>query len=222
MSINVETMIDEVYAHCGIDEDDLARTVVLLQLNKSFWELMNKFKFRENEVSGSFSLIANQPRYTFPTLFEAVRGLSIIDPTTSQSYVINQTNFHYYDTVLNTDETIQYGQPKYYWRENDEVVFWPTPEKVYECTLRYIVTLSDLVDDSGNFPPIPQEWHEIILLGGVYRTFGYLGDSLKADTWKSTQLGMINSTVPVEAIELADTKYARMVPVRPMYNPGDF
>lgn len=219
MSINTPTMIDEVYAHCGIDEDDMPRSTVLLQLNKAFWELMGKFKFRENMISGNFTLAPDQVRYAMPTLWESIRSLSVVNPTTNQSSVVNQTNEHYYDSVLNINNAQQFGIPTLYWRENNELVIWPNPDQAYVMTVRYLVTLDDLTDDSSDFPPIPQEWHEIIMLGGVWRTFALLGDKIQGDNWHNTQIGLINSTVPVEAKELGDTKLSRVQTIRPYYNP---
>lgn len=218
MSIDTETMIDEVYSACGIDEDDKPRSFILLQLNKSFWELMNKLNFRENELSGSFSLTINQPRYTLPVLFEAIRSIATINPDDSQSTSLNQQSSQWYNDKLITSTILQYGQPTDYWRENNEIILWPTPNKAYVTNLQYIVTLDDIADSPTNFLPIPQVWHEIIELGGTWRTFYLLGDKTQSDNIHNTQIGMINSTVPVEAVEQADTQMARAIPVRPTYN----
>ena len=219
MSLNTQQIVNDIYSYTGVDEADYDRNIVLLEANKSFWELMPKLSFRENELSGSFPLIADVPRYTFPVLFEAIRSLSVIDPLTSQSSVIVQTNSHYYDTILNINNAQASGKPTFYWRENDELVVWRTPDKAYDCTLRYYVTLDDLVDSSANFPPIPQEWHEIIMLGGVWRMFARMGDKKRSDDWHNTQIGLINSTVPVESLEKSDTQLARARVLRPRYNP---
>jgi hypothetical protein len=55
-------------------------------------------------------------------------------------------------------------------------------------------------------PDIPQEWHELILFGGVWRGYIKLGDYNRANAMKNHQVGLIESTVPVEAKEETDSR----------------
>ena len=51
MGMDLETLRDELREHVGVDSDDLPDPDADLLLNRSFWELMNKFRFRETECS---------------------------------------------------------------------------------------------------------------------------------------------------------------------------
>lgn len=192
----------------GLDEDDPdgSDTKIDLCLNRSFWEIMNKFNFRENERTATFNTIALEPRYQLPVIFESVKNVAVQDPITLQWFDVNRVSTYQYDKMLNDTEpqvnngVEQQAMPVAYYREDSAIIFWPTPSKVFPIKIRHLITLADL-SDSNNAPVIPQEWHEIIMYGGTYRTLYNMGDLNRAESYKSHTITMMTSTVPVESKE---------------------
>ena len=208
MPLDIDELRGTTRRICGIDEDDPdgTDTAIDICLNRSFWEIMNKFNFRENERTATFNTIAFEPRYQLPVIFEAVQNVAVQDPITLQWFDVNRMSRYQYDKLLNdtvpqvANGVEQQAMPAFYYREDNAIILWPTPSQVFPIKIRHLITLSDL-SDANDIPVIPQVWHEIILYGGVYRTLYNMGDFNRAETMKSQTITMMTSAVPVESKE---------------------
>lgn len=204
--IDLQDMRDDLRKHTGTDEHDLPNDSCDLLLNRSYWEILDKFHFREKEVSGTFPTVAGTRAYGTPSPFEALRSLSILDTVTEHHIVLQRMTVQGYEESY--DETTgEQGLPTHYVREGCGVKLWPTPDDVYTVTMKYWTVLEDL-SDTNNEPPIPQSWHEVILLGGVWRAFLQFGDYVRGNAAKSHQKALVDSMVPVEAKEEYDSRYS--------------
>jgi hypothetical protein len=181
----------------GIDVSDLDDPSVLLNFNISWWELMDIFDFREKERTVTWNTVAGTILYPVVAPFDALQGLSIEDPDSKQHSVLVPIEESEYemDFVNTTDAR---GTPTRYYRENNNVGLWPTPDKVYTIIEKDLTTLADLAVAA---PPVPQSWHEIIFLGGVYRCFWDIGDKNSAAYYEKVQANKANIRVPVKAKE---------------------
>lgn len=209
MGLSVNQLINELRATCGVDEDDLPMTDAELLLNRSWWDLTNKVDFRETEMSATFNTVAGAERYEIGPPFEAIHSISVYDSTVDKWQLIDVFDTRVYDSNLKAN-TLERGLPTNYYRENKAIVMWPTPDAAYEIKIRYKITLADLAA-GGSAPVIPQEWHEIILLGAAWRCYQRLGDMARKDSIKNDWLGLINNTLDVKSEEKVDTKFARVV-----------
>lgn len=205
MSIDVPTLRDELRDHLGQDEFDLPDDKADLLLNRSYWELIDKFAFREKEVTATFQTVAGTRNYDMPSPFEALRQLSVLDPVSQQHRVLKKMTVLEYENSYNESDDFQ-DIPARYVREKCFARLYPTPDDTYTITLKYWTTLADLSD--SNDPEIPQSWHEIILYGAIYRGFLRIGDLNRANQFKAHQNALINSSIPVEAKEEFDTHTA--------------
>lgn len=205
----VDDIIDEIYNITGADNDDRARSVVLLDCNRSFWELMNKFNFKENESVGDFDTVAGDDTYATTDVistFEALRDVTVEDPDLLTWAPVEQASIQEIDAIFNSN-TYARGKPTKYRREGSTIIFRPVPDQVYTIQCRCWLTLQDLAD-SATAPTIPQAWHEIIMYGGLYRTFFGIGDVNRGDYFKKHTWDMMGSTIPIESKEQIDTKTA--------------
>jgi len=211
MSLDLPTLRAELRQLLGVDSDDLPDDTDLannkvganLLLNQAYWELLDKFPFREKEISATFLTVAGTRYYQIPSMFEALRQLSIEDVESQQHTVIERATVYEYETLF-VNTSAEQGKPTKYVREKNGIRFWRTPDQVYTITIKYWAVLSDL--SSGNpTPEIPQSWHEIILAGAVWRGFFHLGDHARMASSKAIHTSLINSAVPVEAKEEFDT-----------------
>ena len=212
--LDVAQMILALRKPLGMDEDDLPDEEATLLLNRSYWEIIDKFNFREKEVTATFSTEVGISRYNMPQPFEALKQLSIIDPDSRQHTPLERMTAFEYEMLYNEAET-ERSTPEKYLREGCFARLWPTPDKVYEMVIKYWTTLADLAAD--NDPAIPQVWHEIILYGGVWRGFIDIGDFARANQIKAHQVSLIDSTSPVEAKEEFDTHTGGVEVIRAPY-----
>lgn len=202
MSLDIVQMRTKLRKPLGVDEDDLPDVDVDLLLNTSYWELLDKFPFREKEVTATFQTTIGTRSYDMPQPFEALRQLSILDPSTNEHTPLKRMTVFEYETKY-VEGVDNYAMPCKYTREGCFARLWPTPDDIYTITIKYWTTLADLAD--GSDPIIPQAWHEIIVFGGIWRGFIDIGDFARANQMKAHQVSLINSMSPVEAKEEIDT-----------------
>jgi len=127
-------------------------------LNRSLWEVTEKFAFREKEVSTNFTITAALgPKYTLPGSFEALLDVAIQDPISETYHALTRMTKVVYDSLYSTDttDTLKFTKPTSYVRDNDCIIFYPTPDASYNVKLRYLLTIADL-SDSNTTLTIPQ------------------------------------------------------------------
>lgn len=207
--LNVSDMIAGVRRVTGEDVDDISDDDVTLLLNESWWEIMDKFNFREKESTGTFPTIIGTVNYPTPKPFEAIRQISIQDIDTLQHYKLERMLPSTYENYVNDDPS-QFDFPTKYVREGCLIRLWPTPDNIYNITIKYLTVLPDLDQVLFPTPPIPQVWGEIIKMGGIWRRFRDIGDVTRMTIYTNVQVRLINSTSPVETKEEYDSKEARL------------
>lgn len=189
------------------DADTADKTGADTYLNRSYWELIDKFKFREKEVTGTFPTVAGTKFYQVPAPFEALQGVAIEDPDTLKHEPLDRITADYYEQKY-ADVADDQGMPEAYFRDGNGIRLWRTPDAVYEITLHYWTILSDL-SSINTTPQLPQNWHEILMFGAVWRAFiGVNGDYLSAQAAKATQISLIQGTSMTEEKEQFDSHRA--------------
>lgn len=207
--LDVPTMILQLRGNTGEDESDLTDDQCILLLNQSYWEILDKFEFREKEVTAFQQTIVGVPNYPAPIPFESIRMISIQDPNSLQHFKLDRMLPSVYENTLN-DNIAQQDFPRKYVREGCLFRLWPTPNGAYNLTLKYMTVLADLDSSTNPLPPIPQVWGEIILYGATWRRYGQIGDLVRKQSFQNDQARLINSTSPVETKEEGDSKEARL------------
>lgn len=205
--LNIDQLRLMLYTPLGIplNSVQLPFTVADLYLNRAFWEVQNKFPFREKEVISNFNTTIGVRNYdvSFPT--EAVKHISITHPnvggsvTVNKSWPLEQITRDQYEQLY-ADNSDVYELPEKYVREGCIIRLWPTPDAIYTLTIERLVALTD-ISTSHVSPSIPQVWHEIIGLGGLWRLYLDKGDFARANATKQFQADLINTTIPAEINE---------------------
>lgn len=206
MSLNIADLRAELRKSVGMDATDMPDADADLYLNRAYWEIIDKYNFREKEVTVTFATVAGTRLYNMPSPFEALRKLSIKKPDINEHVTIHRMSIEEYENVYDEDVDAR-AFPEKYTREGCAVRLWPTPDKVYTITQKYWTVLADL-SNSNSVPVIPQSWHEIILFGGIYRAFIGINDWARANAAKQHQAALVNNAVPVEAKEEIDSPNA--------------
>lgn len=213
MPIDLGVLRTELRVHLGYEPggtDDLSNTDADLLLNRAFWELLNKFNFREEECSIEFTVDDGEDFISLPTLFESIRTLSILNADSNQWTPLDRMDIHEFEKVAN-DDTSAKGAPVKYFREGAGIrlisIAGGGPDATYTLRIKYRITLADL-GDSNTTMVIPEAWHELVLYGGFWRGLQRLRDYAAATEIRNTQIALINSTVEVESKEEADSPLA--------------
>lgn len=211
MGMELETLRDELRQHVGVDTDDLDDNDADLILNRSFWELMNKFRFRETECTAESTLTIGDRFLSLPLpphLFEALRKISVQNIETLEWNVINRFSITSHENMA-SDDIEDRGCPIWYFREQNGIRIMSKKgggvDRTYKIRIKYWQTLIDL-DDQNTEVDLPQVWHEILLYGGVWRLYRRLGNHPLGREMRNTQIDLINSTAAVEAKEEEDSQ----------------
>lgn len=205
-TINVAQLRADLYKETGAAITDFDNDAADLYLNRSLWSLTNKYPFRETEKTKTFPTIVNIRNYAMPVAFEAIRQISIEDLTDqSHSILTKMTTLEYEDKYVNNTDAND--KPERYVREGVSVKLWPTPDDVYTITLKHIIVLTDLSDSDPSFP-LPKNWYEIVLFGGIWRAALGLRNFTMVESYKALQTAAIGDVVPIEAKEEIDSHRA--------------
>lgn len=209
MSLVIQDLRDGLRRSCGgIEIADYSNDIVDLWLNQAYWEIMDKFPFREKQKTSTFQFIDGVRFYDAPTPFEAVTKISIADATESDNKhtPLKRMTIDRYEQEYDSDDD-QEGKPEFYIRYGIGFYVLPTPDKAYDGFIYYNTTLADIADDNTT-PEIPQVWHEIIMFGGIARGWLQLDNTNKATFYFNLQATKINTTSPTEAKEEEDSSLA--------------
>ena len=210
MGLTKAQMVQKLLIAIGQDENDSTKqTEALLLLNQSYWDLIDRFSFREKEKTATFVTEVGVRNYSMPEPFEALQSLSLVDLNSGLHKGLEKMDPSTYEDSFN-ESVDQYGEPERYVRENCFARLWPTPDNVYTIVIKYWTTLDDLSDSQN--PQIPQSWHEIILYGGIWRGFFEAGDIEKSTSVRQHTELLISSRIPTEAKEEKDTRYSALQP----------
>jgi hypothetical protein len=193
MSLDLQAMRDGMRKPLGVDESDLPNEDADLYLNRAYWEVMDKFPFREKERAGQFETTIGIRNYEIPKPVEAVRGFAVVRPSDFQHIPLDQMNARETEYHYQEGDT-HFGLPRKYLLENCYVRLWPTPDLVYTIVIRKWTILA-----------------EIVMFGGVWRAFFDYKDFTNCDHTRSIQRELISTTKPREQKEFVDLQHAGVV-----------
>jgi hypothetical protein len=205
MGLSVNQIDTELTELLGIDDDDYSSVTRLLWINRSFWEITAKFEFKEKEGSYTFNTVDGTSEYNVPVDIEALQGLSIVQSDGYTNSDLNRMEQSHYQNVITSNPEAR-AIPERYYREGNKIILYPTPNDARTVTVKYLKTLPDLLANGSVV--LPQEWHELILFGAAYRGFLVMNDKVSADFYRNQQANLTATTIPTEAKEEKDSKYA--------------
>jgi|SRR6266849_4114162 len=216
MPLDIVGMRRSIREHLGItgddttdlpDQDTSDKTGADTYLNRSFWEICAKFGFREKEVIGSFPTVVGTNFYQIPTLFEALTSISIEDLNDFSHKPLERiTRDVFQKKFVNSID--QQDKPTLYFRESNGIRVWATPDNIYTLTIAYKATLADL-SNTNTTPPLLEEWHEVIMLGGLWRAqLGVSRDMEGANNTRAFQASLIEGLTTTEDKEQFDSHTA--------------
>lgn len=218
--LSLATLRTEVLSELGIDSDDLdasGSTELDLLINRSWWEIMDKFDFREKEASSTFDTVSGTSEYDIvaeidPIIWDALQNVSINDPDSEQQTNLIAKTIQWYRANYNANTEL-YAMPTNYIRSNNNIILFQTPDDAYTITLDHLAILAD-VPSAG--PQCPQSWHEVIMYGAVWRGHMKFRDYNSANAVKAHQISLIatSQTNSGKEDKMASKLYGVSVPTR--------
>jgi len=203
MTITLQDFREDTRKHLGLelDESDMDNIEVDKIINRSYTELLAKYKFRAEECRATFPIVKDNVFISIPTDQDHIRMLSIEDPDDQSKVKLIKVSRERYIEELGSPTSR--GKPVFYERENKGIKFAPVPDKAYTLEIIFNGVLSQL-DELNTIPEMPQQWHEIILFGAIYRGFQGLGELKRAEFFRAQQTNIIAGLVETEGEESTD------------------
>lgn len=210
MTIDLDRMRARVRKPLGIVETtdpDLDTAAIDEYLNMSFWEVQDKFPFREKEKTDTFGTMIGQRQYGNPAGSEAMKSFAVIDPVSGKHIPLDWMDSMEHERIAN-DLTTARGIPQKYLLESGNVVLWPIPDAVYQIVRKRNIILADLAALNKTLV-IPQIWIEIVIYGAVWRAYVDFGDIERSTAIKAHQVALINSVTSVAEKEQGDPRLSQ-------------
>lgn len=220
MPLSMALLRSETLVHLGMDATDLDATGTTnldLLINRSWWDVISQFDFKEEEKIVTFVTVDGTRQYLIQTIigsdiFDAVRQISLLNTDDSSHTVLDEISILEYETNYNEQTSLR-AKPSQYFHNGGYLYLAPTPDDVYTLTVYYKYILTDL--SAGN-PSIPQDWHESILYGAVQRGQARIRDYESSSIMESKQTREILKRMTTTAKE---NKENNMASVSVMRNP---
>jgi hypothetical protein len=138
-------------------------------------DVFNEYRLPFMQTTQNYTLTAGVADITngvgLPTNF--VQALDIVITTTGLEQRIpfvdiSQVDWENPDPADTTAHASNI--PQYAYKYGESIFVYPAPADAYTLTLRYYKRPDELVDDA-DVPEIPQEFRELLVVGGAYRVF---------------------------------------------------
>ena len=202
MGLSSSQLILDLRASTGVDDTDYPDAKCLVFLNRSWWEICDKFKFREKETQTTLTTVASTRDVSVPADLLATKIALVIDENL-ENVQLEQIDEQMYEDLYNSDAFYEDIPTKYY-RHGSYIRLHPTPDQAYSLVVYYWKLLTDL--SVLNDPTIPRSWHEMVLFGGIWRLKAELGDLESKTSFQLDQQRLIESATPIQTIETYDSK----------------
>lgn len=219
MGLNITQIRSIIRNASGENATQLSDIDCDLYANRELWTVGSQFPFREKEKRIEFNTVTGVALYNLPTQSEAITHLSIVDADGRHHPLDNISVEDYENNYIEGEDA--YDFPKAFTREGCAIRLIPTPDDVYKLVMRRNIVLTDL-SASNATPSIPQEWHEIIGMGGAWRRLFDLGDLTRAALTKQFVEGLKLQIEPTSSKEeKANRQYAGVMVLGRDYDQRD-
>lgn len=203
MTYNVSQMINEVRTNTGVSNiapfDD---TGITQFINYAYWHLLNILKFDTEDAIVTAVTVAGQNYVSVPASVENLNLVSIENPDSLEHSPLARTTPYDYEKNFINDNSAQ-DIPTKYFRLNDKIYLWPTPDDIYNLKIYYVATLTDLT--TADIPKLPKNWFEILVAGATWRAFLKIRDFASAQYWRGIENDLLAPSKTAKEEEEKDT-----------------
>jgi hypothetical protein len=171
----VSTLIDirtEVFLNSEFDPT-IYLSAVNGYINRGLRSISHKIDFYSEESSYAIPTVAGTGTYAWPSDLGRIRYLRNVDDATTLLAV----------RLREVDESpISTGKPFKYATDASSLALYPTPDGVYNLSLRYWALPPLLVNDT-DVPAIPEDYHDLLIFYALQRLYAKVEDVEMSSYW---------------------------------------
>ena len=165
--------------------DDIESGRLDTWINDAYLDVCTSLRIDELKASIAFDILAGEYLYLLPYVVSTIQAMALVDSTlTSGGQPLTKTDRDTYRSAC--DKT---DRPELFFRENDILVLYPTPDKDYVGSLDFRLRPLPLTEDTDS-PILGEEWHRAILLKARQNGFD---DLLEFDKALPSENSFINA-----------------------------
>lgn len=154
---------------------DIPDTLYNEWINDGYQDIYGSLDLPEAKRSFNLDTVENQPLYLLPIGVESIRSVSIVDPDDNTL----GASFEKIDSVMYRKLPPSCGAPEYWFREQNMIVFWSTPDQVYTLTVDATLRPAILREDT-DYPILDDRWHELVFKAAKTRAWEAVQNDTKS------------------------------------------
>lgn len=193
--MDYEAIYDQVNSR-GNDSATVAVTVAKAEVNHAYQDVCTRHPFNWLVASGTSLTVDSQVHSVISDdISDLWKILSIRETDTPQ--MLTAITRKKYEEYMANDPTSE-DEPDFYCDEYDDRIYWyHTPDIEYSMYVTYWKKVTDLSDDA-NTPVIPAMFHEVLVLGGLYRFLRYKKFYAEAEGIRGEYESLIQKMIDAE------------------------
>lgn len=177
-------------------------------INDGYQDIFASLDLPDAKRSFYITTVASQPLYLLPASVESVQNVSVIDPTDNTDGL----NFDKIDRETYRKLPPSCGTPEAWFREQNILVLWATPDTAYTVTVDATLRPSPLTADD-HFPAIADKWHELVLKSAKTRGWEAVQNDTKAALVENSVARQVQRKIDSDVRDDANL-YPSLRPVR--------
>lgn len=155
-------------------------------INDAYYDLWTSLSLPEATRSFGLTMAVDQPLYLLPSTVDTVRTVSATDAVDNEL----TASLEKIDLFSYRKLPVRSGEPQSWFREQQLLVIWPTPDKEYPLTVDAKFKPAAMWSDE-HFPVLEDKWHEALYRGAKYRAW----DAVQNDTKAALNINEMNRLV---------------------------
>lgn len=192
---SLATMREHLKVQLG-GRTDISDEIYNTWISDAYVDVVTSLDLDESKGSIELMLVAGQPFYLLPEVLSSIQSIALTDPLSIYGGAsLSKTDKSNYRAL---EDAV--GEPKLFFRENDMLVVYPTPDKVYSISIDFRARPAPLVDDT-DCPFIGPEFHRAILLKARADAFDDLREFDKAAPAENSFVSNMRRRTDREAAE---------------------
>lgn len=171
--MNLTTMLSRLRERVGNpDTTDVPDATLTARINEAYSFIWDRYRFHANRTTdSSIVTVAGTASYALPADCDIIMSVRDVTNTTK----LKKIGKDKYDAK----GVISNGKPTEYFRENNNLILWTTPDGAYTIRVRYKQAMTEL-SAGADIPSVPTAWHDGIVALARFMYWDTKGDVPKA------------------------------------------
>lgn len=187
---------------------DLTPTILKEIVNDAYLDFTSALDLPEIHRAYGQTLVAGQALYTLPSAVDTVLGIA----ASEDGDITTGAGLEKIDWQLYRKLPDQEGEPSAWFRSQNIIVVWPTPDEAFDVAFDVKVKPAPLAAD-GDYPFLDDKWHEALFKAAKARAWEAVQNDTKAALAENSAARLVQRRSDREAEE-KELEYPAVRPIK--------